>query len=126
MDGHASDLRTGLSWQMVSIHEPLRILFVFETTHERLSRVIAGSASLKRMVENGWIRIATIDPSSGRVHVRRDSGFEDLDVPPERLPIALSSAEWYTDKAGHLPLVWFFLVVGVCVVCVFRWCCLFL
>ena len=106
MDGHASDLRTGLSWQMVSIHEPLRILFVIETTHERLSRVIAGSASLKRMVENGWIRIATIDPASGRVHVRRDSGFEELDVPPERLPIALSSAEWYTDKAGHLPMAW--------------------
>ena len=28
MDGHASDLRTGLPWQMVEIHEPVRILFV--------------------------------------------------------------------------------------------------
>src|SRR5581483_1742620 len=27
MDGHASDLRTGLPWQMVEIHEPVRILF---------------------------------------------------------------------------------------------------
>ena len=32
MDGHASDLRTGLPWQMVEIHEPVRILFVVETT----------------------------------------------------------------------------------------------
>ena len=37
MDGHASDLRTGLPWQMVEIHEPVRILFVVETTPERLA-----------------------------------------------------------------------------------------
>ena len=38
MDGHASDLRTGLPWQMVEIHEPVRILFVIETTPERLRK----------------------------------------------------------------------------------------
>ena len=34
MDGAASDLRTGLPWQMVEIHEPVRLLFVIETTAE--------------------------------------------------------------------------------------------
>ncbi len=65
MDGHASDLRTGLPWQMVSIHEPVRILFVVETTPERLNGVIRASSLLDRMVANRWIRIATIDPASG-------------------------------------------------------------
>jgi hypothetical protein len=106
MDGHASDLRTGLPWQMVSIHEPVRILFVVETTPERLNGVIERSASLKQMVENRWIRIATIDPASGSVHVRRDAGFAELDGPLERLPVALSSAEWYTGKIDHLPMAW--------------------
>ncbi|HEU5022287.1 MAG TPA: DUF2309 domain-containing protein [Bryobacteraceae bacterium] len=114
MDGHASDLRTGLSWQMVSIHEPVRILFVVETTEEGLSRAIAESASLKRLVENGWIRIAAIDPASGRVQVRRDSGFEELDGPLERLPVALSSAEWYAGKTGHLPMAWIPTPPGEC------------
>ena len=106
MDGHASDLRTGLPWQMVEIHEPVRILFVIETTPERLTKVINASASLKQLVENRWIRIATIDPASGRVHVRRDSGFEEFDGPVERLPVALSSAEWYRGKIQHLPMAW--------------------
>jgi len=106
MDGHASDLRTGLPWQMVSIHEPVRILFVVETTHERLNRVIETSASLNQTVRNRWLRIATIDPASGRVHVRRDSGFEEFDGPLERLPVALSSAEWYSGKIDHLPMAW--------------------
>ncbi len=95
MDGHASDLRTGLPWQMVEIHEPVRMLFVIETTPERLARVIAASPSLAQLVENRWIRVATIDPVSGRVHVRRGTGFEEFSERLERLPVALSSAEWY-------------------------------
>ncbi len=106
MDGHASDLRTGLPWQMVEIHEPVRILFVIEATPERLSKVIEASASLNQLVENRWIRIATIDPASGRVHVRRNSGFEEFDERLERLPVALSSAEWYSGKIQHLPMAW--------------------
>jgi uncharacterized protein len=106
MDGHASDLRTGLPWQMVEIHEPVRILFVIEATPDRLSKVIDANASLKQLVENRWIRVATIDPASGRVHVRRDSGFEEFDERLERLPVALSSAEWYSGKLQHLPMAW--------------------
>jgi uncharacterized protein YbcC (UPF0753/DUF2309 family) len=106
MDGHASDLRTGLPWQMVEIHEPVRILFVIETTPHRLENVINASASLKQLVENRWFRLATIDPVSGRVHVRRDSGFEEFHEALERLPVALSSHEWYAGKLQHLPMAW--------------------
>jgi hypothetical protein len=91
---------------MVEIHEPVRILFVIETSPERLSGVIAASPSLSRLVENRWIRLATVDPASGRVHVRRDSGFEEFDERLERLPVALCSAEWFTGKIQHLPMAW--------------------
>jgi len=106
MDGHASDLRTGLPWQMVEIHEPVRILFVVETTPERLAKVVSASPSLKQLVENRWIRVATIDPDSGRVHVRRNTGFEEFDAPLERLPVSFSSSEWYSGKLEHLPMAW--------------------
>jgi uncharacterized protein YbcC (UPF0753/DUF2309 family) len=112
MDGHASDLRTGLPWQMVSIHEPVRMLFVIETTPERLNRVIERSPSLKQMIENRWIRIATIDPASGRVHVRRDFGYEEVNGQLERLPVAHSSAEWYSGKIDHLPMAWIPMAAG--------------
>jgi len=106
MDGHASDLRTGLPWQMVEIHEPVRILFVIETTPKRLDKVINASASLKQLLKNRWIRLATIDPGSGRVHVLRDGGFEEFREGLERLPVALSSHEWYAGKFQHLPMAW--------------------
>jgi hypothetical protein len=106
MDGHASDLRTGLPWQMVEIHEPVRILFVVETTPDRLEKVIVASISFKRLVTNRWIRLATIDPSSGRIHVRRDDAYEEFHEALERLPVALSSHEWYAGKLQHLPMAW--------------------
>lgn len=106
MDGHASDLRTGLPWQMVEIHEPVRILFVIETTPERLMKVVNASASLKQLVENRWIRVATIDPESGATHIYRDGGFREFDEPTARLPVAHSSAEWYRGKMHHLPIAW--------------------
>ena len=106
MDGHASDLRTGLPWQMVEIHEPVRILFVIETTPERLQKVIDADASLKQLVSNRWIRLATIDPDSGSVHARRDDGFEEFREALERLPVALTSNEWYAGKLQHLPMAW--------------------
>jgi hypothetical protein len=91
---------------MVEIHEPVRILFVIETTPERLMKVVNANASLKQLVENRWIRVATIDPVSGRVHVRGTSGFGEFGEPVERLPVALSSAEWYRGKIDHLPMAW--------------------
>jgi hypothetical protein len=52
------------------------------------------------------MRLATIDPATGRVHVRRDNGFEEFNESVERLPVALTSAEWYTGKLQHLPMAW--------------------
>ena len=106
MDGHASDLRTGLPWQKVEIHEPVRILFVVEITPDRLERVIETNNALKHLLENRWIRLATIDPASARVHVHRDRGFEEFHEDLERLPVALSSHEWYAGKLQHLPMAW--------------------
>ena len=106
MDGHASDLRTGLPWQMVEIHEPVRILFVIETTPARLRNVVNASPALRQLTDNRWIRLATIDPESGQVHVSRAGGFQEFDAPLERLPVALSSSDWYRGKIEHLPMAW--------------------
>jgi hypothetical protein len=69
-------------------------------------RIVNASASLKQLVENRWIRLATIDPASGTVQVHRNGGFRKFDEPVERLPAALSSAEWYRGKIEHLPMAW--------------------
>src|SRR5438270_208884 len=46
MDGAQSDLRTGLPWQMVEIHEPSRLSIVVEGSAERVRRVIEGNPAI--------------------------------------------------------------------------------
>ena len=104
MNGHASDLRTGLPWQMVEIHEPVRVLFVVETTPQRVMKVMSANPELTEFLNNQWIRLATIDPDTGEVNIRRRHEFERLDPGGEPLPCVASSADWFRGKIDHLPI----------------------
>ncbi|MCB1226350.1 MAG: DUF2309 domain-containing protein [Verrucomicrobiales bacterium] len=104
MNGYQSDLRTGLPWQMVEIHEPVRILFVVETTPERVLASIRANPQLDEFLTNRWIRLATQDPDTGVIHICRDGVFEKLEGDEEPLPVAPSSKAWYGGKIEHLPV----------------------
>lgn len=105
MNGYQGDILTGLPLQTVEIHEPVRILFVVETTPERLMSVIHANPELTQFVENRWIRISCLDPDDGEVRVYRGHGvFEVLEGDEEPLPLATSSVEWYQGRREHLPL----------------------
>lgn len=104
MNGHASDLRTGLPWQMVEIHEPVRILFNVEAKPEVLMKAIQASPLLTEFVENRWMRLSTMDPETGRIHVYRNRNFEESAPWDDPLPEASTSVEWYGTKREHLPI----------------------
>jgi len=106
MNGFESDLRTGLPWQMVEIHEPVRILFVVESTPERVLATIRKSALLWEFLSNRWIRLATMDPRDGsRIHMYRGDGeWELIEGEDEKLFHAKSSIDWYHGRREHLPM----------------------
>jgi uncharacterized protein YbcC (UPF0753/DUF2309 family) len=102
MDGPASDLRTGLPWQMVEIHEPVRILFVVETTPATMFRIIDGNPAIGRLIRNAWVMLATLDPTSPAIHVFRDGEFQEYQPLDTHLPHARSSVDWYRGWREHL------------------------
>src|SRR5262249_11915885 len=102
MDGAASDLRTGLPWQMVEIHEPVRILFVIETTPETMRRVMNRNTVIARLVRNDWIRLALQDPASGAVQTYQGGELRDYQPQADQLPRAKTSVEWYSGWRDHL------------------------
>ncbi len=105
MNGYQGDLRTGLPLQTVEIHEPVRILFIVETTPERVLRVIHANALLTEFLEQGWIRLAVMDPAQGNIQVYRGQGcFEPLVGDEEPLPVAPNSKAYYSGKMEHLPV----------------------
>jgi hypothetical protein len=105
MDGAQSDLRTGLPWQMVEIHEPSRLAIVVEAPRGRLSRVVEDNPAIARLVRNRWIWLACLDPEAGTLWERRDAGFV-AHAPTSTLPIVEGeSSDWYEGKRGFLPPV---------------------
>jgi uncharacterized protein len=105
MDGAQSDLRTGLPWQMVEIHEPTRLAIVVETPPERLRHVVDANPSIRRLVANRWIWVACLDVHSNAVWELRAGEFV-RQTPNRLLPIVTgTSATWYQGKRGFLPPV---------------------
>lgn len=102
MNGHQSDLRTGLPWQMVEVHEPVRLLVVVETTPSTILAVAGRAPVIRELVVNGWIQLATIDPVTGDVSVMTRDGFEPFTPDERALPVARSSTAYYGGQRGHL------------------------
>ncbi|MEO9255072.1 MAG: DUF2309 domain-containing protein, partial [Tepidiformaceae bacterium] len=80
MDGHLSDLRTGLPWQMVEIHEPMRLLVVIEAEQQKVEDFLAASPEIALLVQNHWISLTLRDPATGAFASWESAGFVDLPV----------------------------------------------
>lgn len=102
MTGAASDLRPGLSAQMVEIHEPVRIMFVIETTPEIIRGVIDGNPAIARLVQGDWVQLALIDPTTSAILVYRDGDFVPHKIDDETLSTHLSSWHHYNGRRDHL------------------------
>ncbi|MEQ8636597.1 DUF2309 domain-containing protein [Gimesia maris] len=102
MDGAASDLRPGLPWQMVEIHEPVRLLFVIETTPETMRRIIANNVSIARLVNGNWIQLAVLNAETSQIHIFRNGDFERYEPETNELPVTNSSIDWYRGWRDHL------------------------
>ena len=102
MDGAASDLRTGLPWQMVEIHEPVRLQFVVETTPEVIVGIMDRIPIVGTMIRNGWVQFAVQHPDTGEVRLYRDGVFEPYTPQADELPRAATSADWYRGWRDHL------------------------
>lgn len=102
MDGAQSDLRTGLPWQMVEIHEPARLAIAVEAPRERLLRVVGNHPGIERLVRNRWIWLAGLDPDSGALWELRGTDFVAQAVHQALPSVTGDSAAWYQGKRGFL------------------------
>jgi uncharacterized protein YbcC (UPF0753/DUF2309 family) len=102
MNGAGSDLRTGLPWQMVEIHEPVRLLFVIEATAEAMNKIISQNEAIKKLVDGDWVQLAILNSATSEIKHYRNGQFEIYKPKTEELSKAPSSVDWYRGWRDHL------------------------
>ena len=102
MDGQTSDLRTGLPWQTVEIHEPLRLLVVIEATPERIMAAAAPLAGVRQLIENRWIHLVSWHPETGALCVYDHGRFIPYVPELNDIPVVDRSVSWYAGHREHL------------------------
>jgi uncharacterized protein YbcC (UPF0753/DUF2309 family) len=102
MNGAGSDLRTGLPWQMVEIHEPVRLLFVIEATDEAMHKIISQNEAIKKLVDGKWVQLAILDAENSEIKHYRNGRFEIYKPETDELSKAPNSVDWYRGWRDHL------------------------
>ena len=101
MDGHSSDLRSGLPWQMVEIHEPVRLLLVVEAPGPTIELLMKRMPELARLVRNGWLWLASWNPDTGEMVKHLPSGSRSYH-PGGAAVQAADSVTYFRGKRGPL------------------------
>jgi uncharacterized protein YbcC (UPF0753/DUF2309 family) len=96
MTGNLSDLRTGLPAQTVlknsqPYHEPMRLLTVIEAPFAHARAAIEGVVKVRNLVDNGWLRMAVVDPETRVAHVFADGAWRQH--PLHAGPVAAAEKE---------------------------------
>jgi uncharacterized protein len=102
MDGAASDMRMGLPWQGVDIHEPMRLLMVIESVPEAIEKIMARNEQVRQIIANGWVQLALLSPAGDDLLLYRKGRFEPYALQADHLPQAANSREWYRGVREHL------------------------
>ncbi len=63
-NGADGDLRTGLPFQMVEIHDPIRLMIVVEQYPEVVMKVIQSNPATYEWIKNYWVHFVVIDPGA--------------------------------------------------------------
>lgn len=103
MEGTSSDLRTGLYQQMIEIHEPLRILFMIESTPEAMLTIMKRNEGIDRLVRGNWCHLAVVDPMTSKIEVFKGGQFEPYQAGASDLPQVDASYDCYQGSREHRP-----------------------
>jgi uncharacterized protein YbcC (UPF0753/DUF2309 family) len=81
MDGAQSDLRTGLPYQMVWVHEPMRLIFVVEAVPALANAIVQCHRAMQKLFDHRWLHLVTLDYRSGAFHRYQPGGpFEHVPI----------------------------------------------
>ena len=69
------DLRAGLPWQMIEVHDPLRLLIIVEHYPEIILKSIQSSEAMYEWYINEWVNLVSINPDTKEISIFKEGHF---------------------------------------------------
>lgn len=69
------DLRPGLPWQMIEVHDPLRLLIIVEHYPELILKSIQSTPAMYEWYLNEWVHLISINPDTKALAYFKDGAF---------------------------------------------------
>jgi len=70
------DLRPGLPWQMIEVHDPVRLLVIVEHKPEIVLKAVQSSPEVFEWYKNEWVHIVALHPEEKQFYYFRNGEFE--------------------------------------------------
>ncbi len=103
-NGIDGDLRPGLPYQMIEVHDPLRLLIIVEHHADVVLKTIQRTPELYEWFINEWVHLAVIHPETKEIVRFKDGDFKDYN--PEYHPEKAENLEKYFEtEMDNLPVL---------------------
>lgn len=86
-NGADGDLRTGLPWQMVEVHDPVRLLMIVEHYPEVILKVIQSSPETYEWYANNWVNLVAVHPETKSLFRFNDACFKPYHPESPNIPV---------------------------------------
>jgi uncharacterized protein len=70
------DLRPGLPWQMIEVHDPVRLLVIVEHQPDIVLKAIQSSPEVFEWYNNEWVHIVALHPAEQQFYYFKNGAFE--------------------------------------------------
>lgn len=80
------DLRPGLPWQMVEVHDPIRLLIIVEHFPDIVLKAIQTTTDMYEWFINEWVHLVVINPITHALYYFKDGQFEPYQTITTSLP----------------------------------------
>lgn len=84
MNGYQSDLQLGLSWQMVEIHEPIRLCILVICNLALIKKLLNQNSNFKQLIENRWVEFVIHNTTNNKIYNYINNTF--IEYKPNEYP----------------------------------------
>lgn len=104
-NGIEGDLRPGLPFQMIEVHDPLRLLVIVEHKPNVVLQTIQKNPATYNWFVNEWIRLAVVDPDDSSLYVFSKGKFSNYKTTASELKNETDLAKLLESSHENLPVV---------------------